>query len=236
MAAACLLFLVCGPWRECRPYPSARALMTVATSSHDAAPGENSESVQPSAHALPMNDRPDLCLMPVGESGHSGQRLVSAGTDSIPVNDPRRIPDFEALLDTATSDHHRTLAACGLACVGNAEACSVLIERSLSRDAAATNCRTALASVRSSYGQETLIQAATDPALPAEVRVSAMAALNRHKSERVRTVLRNLVQSTPAPTRPPQASQESPTVTPDIPMQPSDPIPLIESPNSETRF
>jgi len=105
---------------------------------------------------------------------------------------PSCIPALKELLESSDAeDNVRLQAANGLANVGNAEACSILLRASSSARNAEL-CREAIAGVQSSYGQETLIAAAVDRSLPAETRSAAVAALAHQNSPRVRTVLRNL--------------------------------------------
>ena len=115
------------------------------------------------------------------------------------ASDPTQTGALRDLLEAGESPEMQALAAYGLASVGNHEACAALMEKGSSAEAIAPQCRDALANVDSSYGQETLIQAAVSPAVPSAVRCSAVQALSNQQGQRVQTVLANLGQATSDP-------------------------------------
>jgi HEAT repeat protein len=110
------------------------------------------------------------------------------------LSDPSHIDTLREILEESESSQLRTIAAYGLASVGNSEACSVLLSRASSGNADAKVCRDALASVQSTYGQETLIAAAGNQALPVETRSAVIQALAGQNSPRVQTTLANIAQ------------------------------------------
>jgi len=112
------------------------------------------------------------------------------------ASNPAQATSLKVLLDAKESPEIQAIAAYGLASVGNAEACAVLVEKASSAEAIAVACRDALATVDSSYGQEALIQAAVNLEVPSAVRCSAVQALANQQSQRVQTVLINLGQAT----------------------------------------
>jgi len=112
------------------------------------------------------------------------------------ASNPAQAASLKVLLEAKESPEIQAMAACGLASVGNAEACAVLVENGSSAEAIAAACRDALATVDSSYGQEVLIQAAVNQEVPSAVRCSAVQALANQQSQRVQTVLINLGQAT----------------------------------------
>jgi len=113
--------------------------------------------------------------------------------------DPSQIKPLKGLLDQDGDDVLQKASALALANIGNAEACKILIERASAADTRAQYCREALAGVSSSYGQETLIQAAGDSALPADVRLAAIRSLSAQKSARVQGLFENLNTSAEEP-------------------------------------
>jgi hypothetical protein len=114
-------------------------------------------------------------------------------------SDPEQAAILKDLIETGKTTAIQTAAARGLANVGSGEACSTLIEAGSSTDATALACRDALASVKSSYGQEVLLLAAGNPSVPAAVRCAAIQALETQPGERTRIVLVNLAQATSDP-------------------------------------
>lgn len=112
------------------------------------------------------------------------------------LSDPEQVEVLSSLLLLGGSADLQDLAAYGLASVGSSEACEILLEHGSSSEAGALASCDALATVSSSYGQETLIQAAVDQAAPSVVRRSAVQALSAQGGQRIRTVLSNLGQST----------------------------------------
>jgi len=114
-------------------------------------------------------------------------------------SDPGQAAVLRALLETSESTDIQTSAARGLAHVGSSDACATLIEASSSDETIATACRDALATVKSSYGQEALIQAAVNPSVPSAVRCAAVQALSTQPGQRTQTVLINLAQATSDP-------------------------------------
>lgn len=115
------------------------------------------------------------------------------------ARNPAQIGALKGLIDADPSPDTQELAAFGLASVGNAEACSVLIEKGSSDGATASACRDALATVDSGYGQETLIQVALNPDAPSVVRIAAVQALANQQGQRVYTVLANVGQKSMDP-------------------------------------
>jgi len=114
-------------------------------------------------------------------------------------SDPEQAAVLSDLLATGKTTALQTAAARGLASVGSGEACSTLIEAGSSTDATALACRDALASVKSSYGQEVLLLAAGNPSVPAAVRCAAIQALETQPGQRTQIVLVNLAQTTSDP-------------------------------------
>lgn len=112
-------------------------------------------------------------------------------------SDPEQAAILRDLLETGKSAGIQDVAACGLANVGSGAACDVLIKKGSSDETVAAVCRDALASVKSSYGQEALIQAAVNPDVPSGVRVAAVQALSTQPGQRTQTVLVNLATSDP---------------------------------------
>lgn len=116
--------------------------------------------------------------------------------DSIATrHDPSETESLAALLE---SEHQgiREAAALGLAEVGSGAACQELAARAETEPA----CTYALASVSSSYAQETLLAMATDQTRPATVRSAAVQSLAGHSGYRVQTVLANAAVHEPNPT------------------------------------
>lgn len=114
----------------------------------------------------------------------------------VQVTNPEQVGALRDLLELGKSLETQELGAYGLASVGNAEAVGILLENGSSTEASALASRDALATVSSSYGQETLIQAAINPAVPSAVRCAAVQALSSQNGQRIETVLFNLGQST----------------------------------------
>lgn len=110
-------------------------------------------------------------------------------------SDPEQAAILRDLLATGNTTEIQTLAASGLAHVGSREACAALIETGASSEATAEAARKALATVSSSYGQEALIQAAINPAIPYAVRYAAVQALSTQPGQRTQTALINLAQA-----------------------------------------
>lgn len=114
-------------------------------------------------------------------------------------SDPQQAAVLRDLLTKGETAEIQTSAARGLAGVGSGEAVTTLIEAGSSAEAVAAASLEALATVDSSYAQETLIEAAVNPALPSDVRRAAVEALSKQPSQRTQTVLVNLGQSTGDP-------------------------------------
>jgi aminopeptidase N len=113
------------------------------------------------------------------------------------ASDPGQAALLRDLLETGKSADTQTAAARGLASIGSGEACAALIEAGSSDKNVAAACRDALASVKSSYGQEALIQAVVNPNIPTDVRIAAAEALSNQPGQRTQTVLANLATSEP---------------------------------------
>jgi hypothetical protein len=113
------------------------------------------------------------------------------------ASDPGQAAVLRALLETGKSTEIQNLAARGLASVGSGEACDILVKTGSSTATAAEAAREALATVKSSYGQEPLIQAAVNPSVPLSVRIAAVKALSTQPGQRTQTVLKNLATSDP---------------------------------------
>lgn len=113
------------------------------------------------------------------------------------ASDPGQAALLRDLLETGKSADTQTAAARGLASIGSGEACAALIEAGSSDENVAAACRDALASVKSSYGQEALIQAVVNPDVPSDVRIAAVKALSNQPGQRTQTVLANLATSEP---------------------------------------
>jgi len=107
-------------------------------------------------------------------------------------NDPSHVGMLEDIFLNAHEHDIRQIAAIGLAHVGNREACEFLISGASGDGKNAEYCLESIPLIRSSYGQETLLNAACDRSLPDDVRGVVVAALSNHRSSRVRTVLQNL--------------------------------------------
>lgn len=109
---------------------------------------------------------------------------------------PSQVEELRALLADENSQQKQVVAILALANVGDSASCQILAERSRIPDAMGEKCCAALATVTSAYGQETLLDLATNPGCPAETRCSAVRALGQQQNERVRTVLANLGETT----------------------------------------
>ena len=115
------------------------------------------------------------------------------------ASDPAQAASLRVLLETGETPAIQVAAAYGLANVGSDEAVACLAENGSSSEAIASTCRDALANVVSSYAQETLIRTAVSPAMPSDVRCSAVQALSTQQGQRVQTTLINLGQATGDP-------------------------------------
>ncbi len=111
------------------------------------------------------------------------------------ASDPEQAAILRNLIETGKTTEIQTSAARGLAHVGSSAACTALLETASSTEDIAPVCRAALATVGSSYGQEVLIRAAVNPAVPSAVRIAAAEALANQPSQRTQTVLANLEQA-----------------------------------------
>ena len=100
--------------------------------------------------------------------------------------DPSETESLAALL-VSDDAAIREAAAYGLAGIGSGDACQILADESEYTD----GCAVALASVSSSYAQETLLDMATDSRRSVAVRTSAIQSLYRQPGYRVHTILAN---------------------------------------------
>jgi len=114
------------------------------------------------------------------------------------ASDPAQAAILRDLLETGKSPEIQKVAARGLASIGSDAACDTLIKMASSSESPAEAARDALASVKSSYGQEPLIQAVVNPSVPSAVRSAAVQALSTQPGQRTQTVLANLATSDPA--------------------------------------
>jgi hypothetical protein len=112
---------------------------------------------------------------------------------------PAQTVALSRILSTANSPEILAAAADGLANIGSAEASAVLIEKASSTSPATAPSREAIATISSSYAQQTLIHAATDPTVQPEVQCAVIEALALQGGERVETILVNLQQSVTNP-------------------------------------
>jgi hypothetical protein len=114
-------------------------------------------------------------------------------------SDPEQAAALRDLLTAGETAEIQTAAARGLAGVGSGAAVATLMDAGASAEAVAAASLAALATVDSSYAQETLIEAAVNPSIPPEVRYAAVEALSTQSGQRVRTALANLGQGTGDP-------------------------------------
>ena len=131
------------------------------------------------------------------ETGRAGR--TGAGPIDIHVSQsaPSRIDLLRHLLQHDPEPDVRKLAADRLASLGSPPACRLLISHAAEGGEEALHCLLAIEQVTSSHAQETLIRAAYDSALPADVRSAAIVALSQHKSLRVHTLISNLANAEP---------------------------------------
>lgn len=106
-------------------------------------------------------------------------------------HDPADTDSLVALLESEKEGISEA-AAYGLANVGSADACLAIADKI--EATGHERYAHALASVSSSYGQETLLAMATSSETPDVVRVPAIQALSRHSSDRVKAVLANVIE------------------------------------------
>ena len=106
--------------------------------------------------------------------------------------DPSETQALAGLLDRQ-DQASRVAAASGLASVGTSDACLILADRVAQDSEVSPVCAIALATVDSSYGQETLLSLATDQTRHVNVRMSALQALETHTGTRVRGTLENAI-------------------------------------------
>ena len=107
-------------------------------------------------------------------------------------NDSSHVEMLGDLLLNSVNSDVRDAATVGLAGVGNAEACGILISEASDGGANAGRCVETISWISSSYGQETLLNAVSDGSLPGEVRRAAATALSGQNSTRVYVALRNV--------------------------------------------
>lgn len=100
--------------------------------------------------------------------------------------DPAETESLAALL-VSDDAAIREAAAFGLAGIGSGDACQILADES----EYTAGCAVSLASVSSSYAQETLLALATDSRRSVAVRTSAIRSLSKQPSYRVHTILSN---------------------------------------------
>lgn len=114
-----------------------------------------------------------------------------------PQLESSRVDVLDRLLAHDSDPGTKQSAADSLAAIGTPSACLRLIRRAAEGGEDAPCCLLAIERITSSHAQETLVEAAYDRALPADVRCAAVVALSNHRSRRVRMLLSNLAENEP---------------------------------------
>lgn len=106
--------------------------------------------------------------------------------------DASHVSMLKTVFETSQVSDVRRAAARGLANVGNAEASEFLVAQAADWNNGSVYCLEVIPTITSTYGQETLLAAAHNSALPQNVRTAVVTALLQQNSPRVQTSLSNL--------------------------------------------